>query len=125
MKSLPSAARGGRRLGVLAAVALLAAGIVVLVLATARHVDLQLSRWIGTGASQIDGLHTIVDLLDPTVLNPADGLTVEVARDRVLWRQSYRRGKARGPLEKVGAAPNRRGTSVTFTPDPSIFGAGA
>ncbi len=52
----------------------------------------------------------------------ADSLTVEVARDRVLWRQSYRRGKARGPLEKVGAAPNRRGTSVTFTPDPSIFG---
>ncbi len=52
----------------------------------------------------------------------ADGLTVEVAPDRVLWRKSYRRGKAKGPLEKVGAAPNRRGTSVTFTPDPSIFG---
>ena len=28
-------------------------------------------------------------------------------------------------LETVGAAPNRRGTTVTFTPDPEIFGADA
>ena len=28
-----------------------------------------------------------------------------------------------GPLELVGNAPNRRGTSITFKPDPEIFGA--
>ena len=52
----------------------------------------------------------------------SDRLTVEVARDRVLWRQDYERGHATGKLKKVGAAPNRRGTTVTFHPDPKIFG---
>lgn len=47
---------------------------------------------------------------------------VEVARNKELFRQSFSRGAVLGPLEKVGAAPNRRGTSVTFTPDPEIFG---
>ena len=36
-----------------------------------------------------------------------------------------RKGLATSPLEEVGAAPNRRGTTVTFTPDPEIFGADA
>ena len=36
-----------------------------------------------------------------------------------------RKGIATTPLETVGAAPNRRGTTVTFTPDPEIFGADA
>jgi topoisomerase IV subunit B len=52
----------------------------------------------------------------------ADSLTVEVARDKILWRQSYAAGKPLGRLERVGAAPNRRGTSVRFHPDPAIFG---
>src|SRR5687767_12857065 len=50
---------------------------------------------------------------------------VEVARDKKLYRQSFAKGIATSPLEEVGAAPNRRGTSVTFTPDPEIFGAEA
>jgi topoisomerase-4 subunit B len=54
----------------------------------------------------------------------SDALTVEVARDRVLYRQSFSRGKPLGKLEKVGDAPNRRGTTVRFTPDPEIFGEG-
>ncbi len=49
-------------------------------------------------------------------------LTVEVARDQQLYRQGYRRGKPITKLEKVGRAPNRRGTKVSFTPDPDIFG---
>ncbi len=53
----------------------------------------------------------------------SDALTVEVARDRRLWRQSFSRGLPLGPVEEVGAAPNRRGTTVTFHPDPQIFGA--
>jgi len=48
--------------------------------------------------------------------------TVEVARNRELYRQSFSQGHPKGPLEKVGAAPNRRGTSVSFTPDVEIFG---
>jgi topoisomerase-4 subunit B len=51
-------------------------------------------------------------------------LTVEVARNRELFRQAYRQGAPLGPVEKVGAAPNRRGTTVSFTPDPTIFGEG-
>ena len=49
-------------------------------------------------------------------------LEVEVARGRKLYRQRFRRGKPEGPLEEVGAAPNRRGTSVRFKPDAEIFG---
>ncbi|MEQ8654285.1 MAG: DNA topoisomerase IV subunit B [Kiloniellales bacterium] len=48
-------------------------------------------------------------------------LTVEVARDRKLWCQSYAQGKPLGKLRAAGAAPNRRGTSITFTPDTEIF----
>ena len=53
----------------------------------------------------------------------ADRLTVEVARDRRLWRQSYVRGAPTGKLEDCGSVSNRRGTTVTFHPDPEIFGA--
>jgi topoisomerase-4 subunit B len=47
---------------------------------------------------------------------------VEVARDKRLYRQCFSRGLVEGKLEKVGAAPNRRGTSVKFKPDHQIFG---
>ncbi len=47
---------------------------------------------------------------------------VEVARNRELYRQRFSRGLPLGSLEKVGAAPNRRGTTVAFTPDTEIFG---
>src|SRR5678815_1321901 len=50
---------------------------------------------------------------------------VEVARDRILYRQSFSKGVATSPLETVGAAPNRRGTTTSFVPDPEIFGADA
>ena len=47
---------------------------------------------------------------------------VEVARNRELYRQTFERGLPTSPLQQVGAAPNRRGTSVAFTPDDQIFG---
>ncbi|RYD49579.1 MAG: DNA topoisomerase IV subunit B, partial [Sphingomonadales bacterium] len=47
---------------------------------------------------------------------------VEVARDRQLYRQRFSQGQTLGPLESLGGTPNRRGTSVAFTPDPEIFG---
>ena len=62
----------------------------------------------GVGASVVNAL--------------SDRMTVEVARNRELWRQSFSRGIPQGPIEKVGPAPNRRGTTVTFHPDEQIFG---
>lgn len=47
---------------------------------------------------------------------------IEVARNKELFRQRFSRGLPQGKLEKIGAAPNRRGTSVSFTPDNEIFG---
>jgi len=55
----------------------------------------------------------------------SDRLEVEVARDQTLYRMAFVRGKPRGKLEKVGRAPNRRGTKVRFHPDAEIFGEGA
>ncbi|HEX8387407.1 MAG TPA: DNA topoisomerase IV subunit B [Sphingomonas sp.] len=49
-------------------------------------------------------------------------IVVEVARERKLYRQRFSQGRTLGALEEAGAAPNRRGTSVAFTPDPEIFG---
>ena len=65
------------------------------------------------------GLHgvgiSVVNALSAT-------LKVEVARDKTLWAQSFSRGTPTTKLEKVGAASNRRGTTVSFQPDAEIFG---
>lgn len=55
----------------------------------------------------------------------SDVMSVEVARDKKLYRQEYSRGHATTKLQLVGAAPNKRGTTVTFHPDAQIFGKGA
>ncbi len=55
----------------------------------------------------------------------SERLDVEVARDKKLYRQSFERGHPVTKLENVGTAPNRRGTTVSFRPDPEIFGSGA
>ena len=55
----------------------------------------------------------------------SEHLEVEIARDKILWRQLYSRGVPKSKLEKVGAAPNKRGTTVRFRPDGEIFGAKA
>ena len=52
----------------------------------------------------------------------SDELVVEVARDRQSWVQTFSRGKPTSKLKATGPAPNRRGTTVTFHPDPDIFG---
>ncbi len=58
-----------------------------------------------------------------SVVNALAGeLTVEVARERKLFRQSYARGKPKGKVTSGGAVQNRRGTSIAFTPDVTIFG---
>ncbi len=55
----------------------------------------------------------------------SDRMSVEVARDRQLWRQDYSRGMAKTKLKKAGTVQNRRGTTITFHPDPEIFGKSA
>jgi len=74
----------------------------------------------GGGAYKVSGgLHGV----GLSVVNAlSEKLVVEIARDKKLYRQEYSRGYPMGPLELIGNAPNRRGTSITFKPDPEIFG---
>jgi len=52
-------------------------------------------------------------------------LTVEVARDKRVWQQTYAKGKPTSKLKDIGSTSNRRGTTVVFVPDLSIFGESA
>jgi topoisomerase-4 subunit B len=52
----------------------------------------------------------------------SESLTVEVARDRQLYSQSFSRGEPLGKLKSLGPVQNRRGTTVTFKADPKVFG---
>ena len=47
-------------------------------------------------------------------------LEVEIRKDGKVYRQRYERGKTVTDLESIGTTP-RRGTRVTFRPDPLIF----
>ncbi|MBV8096350.1 MAG: DNA topoisomerase IV subunit B [Acetobacteraceae bacterium] len=65
------------------------------------------------------GLHGV----GSSVVNAlSEFLEVEVARERVLWKQRYERGKPKAKLRNGGAVQNRRGTFIRFKPDPEIFG---
>ncbi|MHA6721385.1 DNA topoisomerase IV subunit B [Sphingomonas sp. RS2018] len=76
-------------------------------------------KFAGKAYATSGGLHGV----GISVVNALSKDTVvEVARDRQLYRQRFAKGLTLGPLEHVGAAPNRRGTSVAFTPDDEIFG---
>jgi DNA gyrase/topoisomerase IV subunit B len=48
-------------------------------------------------------------------------LTVTVFRDGYEWTQSYRRGKPTGAVKRVRPISGKRGTEISFTPDPDIF----
>jgi topoisomerase-4 subunit B len=62
----------------------------------------------GVGASVVNAL--------------SEAMQVEVARDRILWKQSYARGKPTSKLLNAGPVHNRRGTTFRFKPDPQVFG---
>ena len=47
-------------------------------------------------------------------------LTATVYRDGKIWEQEYERGKALYPVKSVGES-DKRGTTITFTPDQTIF----
>ena len=77
-------------------------------------------KFSGDSYETSGGLHGV----GSSVVNAlSDHLRVEVARNRELFAMEFSRGVPQGKLEKVGSAPNRRGTAVTFHPDPDIFGA--
>ena len=79
-------------------------------------------KFSGKAYTTSGGLHGV----GVSVVNALSSeLEVEVARGRTLYRQTFSRGEATSPLAEVGSAPNRRGTKVTFLPDPDIFGARA
>jgi len=52
----------------------------------------------------------------------SDNLEIEVARDRLLYRQSYARGKPKSKLSDGEPVHKRRGTTIRFHPDPKVFG---
>jgi topoisomerase IV subunit B len=79
-------------------------------------------KFSGKAYATAGGLHGV----GISVVNAlSSSLVVEVARNRELFRQSFSRGAATTGIERLGAVPNRRGTSVKFLPDPEIFGADA
>ncbi len=78
-------------------------------------------KFSGNVYSTAGGLHGV----GISVVNAlSEEFIVEVARERVLWRQVYRHGEPLTPLEKIGPVSNRRGTMVRFKPDPDVFAEG-
>jgi len=76
-------------------------------------------KFSGKAYATSGGLHGV----GSSVVNAlSTDMVVEVARDRQLYRQRFNQGVTMRPIEHVGPTPNRRGTSVAFTPDTEIFG---
>ncbi len=78
-------------------------------------------KFSGKAYETSGGLHGV----GVSVVNAlSDRLDIQVWKDGFEWRQGYSRGKPQSTLQKI--APSRRhGTTLTFTPDPTIFGADA
>ena len=76
-------------------------------------------KFSGEAYQTSGGLHGV----GASVVNAlSDYMIVEVARNKELFRQSFSRGNPTKTIEKLGSAPNRRGTMVHFHPDEEIFG---
>ena len=61
----------------------------------------------GVGSSVVNALSEVME--------------VEVGRDRTLWKQKFARGEPVTKLINAGPMHNRRGTSIRFRPDASVF----
>ena len=76
-------------------------------------------KFSGDAYQTSGGLHGV----GASVVNAlSDSMVVQVARNRELFEQRFSRGLPLGPVERIGAAPNRRGTTITFHADEDIFG---
>ncbi|MGB1867348.1 MAG: ATP-binding protein, partial [Candidatus Puniceispirillaceae bacterium] len=70
-------------------------------------------KFSGKSYATSGGLHGV----GASVVNAlSSALTVEIAREKLLYRQEFSRGAPVTALNEIGTAPNRRGTTVTFTP---------
>lgn len=103
---------------------------------TARHA--QLSQEMDREVSTLEGVMTVLKFggkFDKKSYQTSGGLhgvgvtvvnflsqwcEVEVSRDGFVWTQSYERGVATSPVQKVRPT-NRKGTKTTFKPDGAIF----
>ena len=75
-------------------------------------------KFSGKAYETSGGLHGV----GSSVVNAlSESFDVEVARERVLWKQSYVRGAPTTKLVNAGPVQNRRGTSIRFKPDTQIF----
>ena len=76
-------------------------------------------KFAGKAYATSGGLHGV----GVSVVNALSSDTViEVARNKILYRQRFSKGLVVSPLEELGPTQNRRGTSVSFVPDVEIFG---
>ncbi|MXP42807.1 DNA topoisomerase IV subunit B [Altererythrobacter soli] len=76
-------------------------------------------KFSGKAYATSGGLHGV----GVSVVNALSSHTrVEVAKNKEVFAQEFSKGVATGKLKKIGDTPNRRGTTVSFTPDEEIFG---
>jgi topoisomerase-4 subunit B len=76
-------------------------------------------KFSGKAYATSGGLHGV----GVSVVNAlSSNVRVEVARNKELYAQEFERGHPTGGLRHLGSTPNRRGTTVSFTPDTEIFG---
>ncbi len=51
----------------------------------------------------------------------SENLNLKIYRDSNEYEINFKNGKSDSPLKKIGSAQDKNGTSVTFTPDKSVF----
>ncbi|MDP3855554.1 DNA topoisomerase IV subunit B [Phenylobacterium sp.] len=78
-------------------------------------------KFSGKAYETSGGLHGV----GVSVVNAlSEHVEVTAWKDGFEWRQSFSRGKPLGGIEK-GAPTRKKGTAISFLPDPTIFGEGA
>ena len=78
-------------------------------------------KFSGKAYETSGGLHGV----GVSVVNAlSERVEVTVFKDGFEWRQAFTRGKPLGGIEKIGPT-RKKGTAITFLPDPVIFGDGA
>jgi len=78
-------------------------------------------KFSGKAYETSGGLHGV----GVSVVNAlSERVEVTVFKDGFEWRQAFSRGKPLGAIEKIGPT-RKKGTAISFTPDPVIFGEGA
>jgi len=77
-------------------------------------------KFSGKAYETSGGLHGV----GVSVVNAlSERVEVTVWKDGFEWRQAFSRGKPIGAIEKMGPT-RKKGTQISFTPDPVIFGDG-